>query len=241
MTESNLTLFIDLDGTVYDKKNGIWEEMSARIDHYLVNIVGLPEQNLSETKDFYYQKYGSTLRGVQLHHNIDSEEYLAFIHDLNLEKYLSRDEELRNSLKSLPYPKWIFTNADRNHAKRVLQLVGIEDLFEGILDVWAMNYVPKPSIWTYLNALSLTGNPESRNCVFVDDTLKNLYPAYKMGWQTVWVDSYTRHPHANFSMPKLHYLPDVIGQIETNAWLNWAYTQKSQVSKYEVPNNVETR
>lgn len=204
------TFYIDLDGTVYDKHNGMWEEMSTRIDRYMHEIIGIPEDQVVPTREKYYRQYGSTLLGLQMNHKIDSEDYLAFVHDLDLDKYLTPDIELRRMLESLPQPKWILTNSDRNHSQRVLDALGLNGVFEGILDVWAMGYIPKPDIRVYQRALRLTGNPDPNKSVFIDDTLKNLPTAQQMGVKTVWIDSYTPHPHADISIPRLHELPKVL-------------------------------
>ncbi|MBN2043568.1 MAG: pyrimidine 5'-nucleotidase [Anaerolineales bacterium] len=214
-----MTLFLDLDGTVYDKHNGMWEEMSARIDNYFREVLGLPEEQILPTRDRYYAQYGSTLRGIQLNYEIDPEDYLAYVHGIDLNKYLSPKPCMREMLTSLPYPKWIFTNSDRNHASRVLKILGIEDLFAGILDVWEMSHIPKPDPRTYRHAIKAAGNPDPSTCVFVDDTLKNLAPAKAMGWHTVWVDSFTLDPSAEYSIPALKYLPEVISDIEAESWV----------------------
>ena len=216
MKNEKLTLFIDLDGTVYDKHNGMWEDMSARIDHFMRTEIGIKDEDVLKTRDEYYTRYGSTLRGLQIHHNIDSLKYLAYVHDLDLSKYIKPEPELRPILQSIPHKKWIFTNSDRNHADRVLKLLGIEDLFEGIFDVWAMQYIPKPEPWTYMNARAMAGNPQPGRCVFVDDTMKNLLPAGKMGWHTVWIDQATAHPAVSYTISKLNDLPNVIERIETS-------------------------
>jgi putative hydrolase of the HAD superfamily len=207
------TYYIDLDGTVYDKHNGMLEEMTTRIDRYIHEVLGIPENEAAFLSEKYYRQYGSTLRGLQLNHNIDSEDFLAFIHNLDLEQNLSPDPELRQMLESIPQPKWILTNSDRNHSRRVLNALGLDGIFEGILDVWAMGYIPKPDVRVYQRALNLTGNPHPNECVFIDDTLKNLRPARQMGIKTVWVDSFNPHPYANISIPRLHALPKVLQTV----------------------------
>lgn len=214
MKNTNFAIFLDLDGTVYDKRNGMWEEMSARIDTYFREVVGLPEEQVLPIRNHFYEMYGSTLRGIQMNYDIDPEAYLEYVHRIDLEKYLSPAPCMREMLQSLPYPLWIFTNSDRNHATRVMRILGIDDLFEGILDVWEMSYIPKPDQRTYELARALAGNPDPARCVFVDDTLKNLAPAREMGWHTVWVDSFTIHPAAEYSIPALKYLPEVLADLE---------------------------
>lgn len=231
MKNNELTLFIDLDGTVYDKYNGIWEEMSNRIDQFINKSLEIPEDEIVDTREKYYDQYGSTLRGLQIHHHIDPEDYLAYVHDLDLNKYLTLDPDLRYNLKSIPYPKWIFTNSDRNHTQRVLQAIGIEDLFEGILDVREMSFIPKPDKWTYEHALEVVGSPDPRSCIFVDDTHRNLDPAKAMGWQTVWVESSVSQKSSSHVIPKLHYLPNVIDQIEIEVWFNKMSRHKTPSSR----------
>lgn len=233
MKNNEITLFIDLDGTVYNKYNGMWEEMSARIDRFMHSELGIPEEDILPTRDKYYAQYGSTLKGIQLNHEVDPLKYLAFVHDLDLTKYLAYDSDLRYNLKSIPYPKWIFTNSPRDHALRVLKMIGIDDLFEGILDVWAMHYIPKPERFTYFNALMLAGNPVPSTCIFVDDTAKNLAPARALGWQTVWIDQAESHPAATYTMPKLHYLPDVIFQVEDK--MQMVKTPERKIQPLSIP------
>lgn len=222
MKTNNFTLLIDLDGTVYDKHNGMWEEMSSRIGEFMRAVVGIAEEDVVPTREKYYRQYGSSLRGLQFHHQVDTEEYLAYVHGMDLSKYLAPDPDMRYQLASLPYKKWIFTNSDRNHTQRVLQAIGIEDLFEGIMDVWTMHHIPKPETWTYQNARRLVGNPDPSSIIFVDDTIKNLVPPTKMGWQTVWIDGAMANPQVSYTIPKLHYLPNVIEQIEAQGRMNAA-------------------
>jgi putative hydrolase of the HAD superfamily len=209
------TYYIDLDGTVYDKNNGMLEEMTTRIDRYIHEVLGMPEDQAAALSEKYYRQYGSSLRGLQLHHKIDGEDFLAYIHDIDLDKYLSPDPELRQMLENIPQPKWILTNSDRNHSRRVLNALGLDDIFEGILDVWAMGYIPKPDVRVYQRALAPTGNPHPSGTIFIDDTLKNLKPARQMGIKTVWIDSFNPHPYANLSIPQLHTLPKVLHTTPT--------------------------
>ncbi len=218
--KNRITLLIDLDGTVYDKYNGMWEEMSDRIDAFIHYAAGVPTSEVVATREKYYNTYGSALRGLQLHHEINSEEYLAFVHDLDLSKHLSPDKKLRQILKNIPFQKWIFTNSDRNHTMRVLKALGLDDLFDGIFDVWEMLSIPKPQVRAYQHVMTLLGNPDPRTCVFVDDTLKNLPVPQKMGWHTVWVDNDHQDPGADYTIPSLHQLPEVLEKIETKMMYN---------------------
>lgn len=64
-------------------------------------------------------------------YQIDYEDWHHDVHGaLPYHNLIHKDPELRQILKSLPYPKLIFTNADIKHAETVLRILGIGDLFE---------------------------------------------------------------------------------------------------------------
>ena len=46
----------------------------------------LPVEEVDILRRNYFEQYGTTLRGLQIHHQVDTDEYLAYVHDLPLEK-----------------------------------------------------------------------------------------------------------------------------------------------------------
>jgi FMN phosphatase YigB (HAD superfamily) len=116
-------------------------------------------------------------------------------------------------LLSLPQQRWIFTNADANHARRVLSVLGLEDCFTGIIDVWAMDFACKPEPEAYHKALQLAGEPHAQNCVLLDDSASNLAQARQMGFTTVLVGSNGPHPAAVLSISNLLELPKQLPQL----------------------------
>ena len=185
------TLFIDLDGTLYPAGNGMWELIAQRMNEYIHHHLQIPLEQVPELRRSYYQEYGTTLRGLQAHYDIDAEGYLAYVHDVPIAEYLQPDAELRGMLASLPQAKWVMTNSDHRHAGRVLDALGVRDLFEGVIDVWATGFVPKPDPSVYRQALAAAGEPAPGSCVLVDDIPKNLRPAQEMGLTTVLVGDKT--------------------------------------------------
>jgi len=208
------TLFIDLDGTLYDRNNGMMQEMSQRIARYMETTMHLPSAEIPGLINRYYSTYGSTLYGIQQEHDIDTQEYLAYIHDLDLDNYLSPSPSLQALLTALPQRKWIFTNSDHNHATRVLTKLGILDQFEGILDVWSMEYIPKPHPWVYQHALEMAGDPDAEECMFIDDSLRNLPPAKQAGMATVLISNDMNTSFEHFTISKIKELPTVLAMVE---------------------------
>lgn len=206
-------LFFDLDDTLYPNTNGLWEAIRLRMTDYLLDPLGFDPGEIQELRQTYYETYGTTLRGLQQHHEVNEDDYLAYVHDLPLEQYISPDPQLRSLLESLTQKKWIFTNADADHARRVLQVLGIEDCFSGIIDVRALGFLCKPDRQAYVRALELAGETNPEKCVLLDDSIRNLIPAHQAGFTTVLVGSQQHHQAADYSIENLKDLPQVFNQL----------------------------
>ncbi len=183
------TLFIDLDDTLYPKESGLWGAIRQRMTDYMRDQLGFPPEVIQALRQHYFDTYGTTLRGLQIHYQVDPDRYLAYVHDLPLEKFIAPNPQLHALLDSLPQAKWIFTNADANHARRVLARLGLDDCFTGIIDVHALGYLCKPNREAYLRAMQLAGTDRAEECVLFDDSIRNLLPARELGMMTVLVSS----------------------------------------------------
>ncbi len=90
------TIFFDLDDTLYPNANGLWRAIRMRIGLYMKERLNLPEGDIPGLRRFYFEKYGTTLRGLQIHKHIDPLDYLAYVHDLPLQDYLSPAPQLHS-------------------------------------------------------------------------------------------------------------------------------------------------
>lgn len=204
------TVFFDLDDTLYPASLGLWEAIRVRMHTYMKNLLGLPDEELAVLREHYLETYGTTLRGLQMNHLVDTEDYLAYVHDLPLDHYLKPDPALRQMLLSLPKQRWIFTNSDFNHARRVMKVLGVSDCFEGIIDVHTIDFISKPNPDAYTCALRVTGESDPQQCVYLDDATRNLVPASQLGFYTVLVGDTCPHPAARQSISCIHDLPNAM-------------------------------
>jgi putative hydrolase of the HAD superfamily len=205
---SYTTLFFDLDDTLYPGSNGLWDLIRARMSLYMVEVLGLPEAEVPAMRRNYFETYGTTLRGLQIHHQVDADDYLRYVHDLPLGQFVRPNPELRRLLLSLPQQRWIFTNADADHARRVISVLGVSDCFDGIIDIRALEFACKPEREAYERALALAGGPAPEACVLLDDSVKNLAAARQIGFSTAWVgQNGATHPAAQYSLTALLELP----------------------------------
>jgi putative hydrolase of the HAD superfamily len=212
------TLFFDLDDTLYASTTGVWQMIRSRMGQYMAERLGLPPDEIPALRRRYFETYGTTLRGLQRHHEVDAEDYLAYVHDLPLERYLQPDPALRSLLLSLPQPRWIFTNADSDHARRVLAVLGLQDCFSGVIDVRAVEFACKPEELAFQRALVCSGSPDPSRCVMFDDSRANLAGARRAGFTTVLVGAQDADPSnptgdVDLVIPDLLVLPERMPQL----------------------------
>jgi pyrimidine 5'-nucleotidase len=204
------TLFFDLDETLYESSSGIWVAIRERIGLYMHDYIHLDWEVIPTMRAQLFQTYGTTLRGLIALYDIEPQEYLDFVHDIPIEEFVKPDTLLKNLLLSYPQRKLIFTNADRNHARRVLQALGIQDSFEKIIDIQDINPHCKPMAEAFDRALELAGSPDPLTCVMLDDSQANLATASEMGFTTIRVGSNQLSWDYDYCIPRIHDLPSVL-------------------------------
>ena len=176
----------DLDNTLYPKSCGLMSEIGRLMNLYMSERLEIPADNVREIRDALLASYGTTLNGLRRRYEIDPDDFLAFVHDIPLEKFIVRDEALDKMLAALPLRKIIFTNADARHARRVLSHLGVLHHFEAIIDIHFIEFCNKPDPRAYRTALEFAGvRPEE--CVLLEDYPANIRTARAMGIKTVLV------------------------------------------------------
>ena len=188
-------LLLDLDETLYPRGRGVLERMDARIESWLCERHGASTDEAPRLRVELWREHGTTLRGLMRLHAIDPAEYFAHVHGVELGDLIGPDPSLRVLLAGIARPKWIFTNAPRSHAARVLDLLGVADLFDGVIAIEDLAYTPKPEPAAYRAAVARAGF-DPRACCFVDDTHANAVGAARFGMHAVWV-SHGRAPEGD--------------------------------------------
>ncbi len=177
----------DLDNTLYPASTSLFPLIDARINQYMHERAGIPEDRVDELRRRYWKDYGLTMVGLARHHGVDPEDYLDYVHDVDVASVLRPQPELAHALSALPGVKVILTNGSLNHALRVLEVLGLRDVFTEIFDVRLAAYRPKPYPEPYRETLRRIGVPGSR-CVMVEDIALNLKTAKEFGMATVLID-----------------------------------------------------
>jgi len=175
------TIFFDLDDTLYPSSTGLWPAIKDRMNSYMDQRMGIPKAEIPRLREKYFREYGTTLRGLQAKHNVDVQDFLAYVHDLPLKDYLHPDAKQQKVLASLPTRNLIFTNADAPHAQRVLRQLQIEEYFADIVDVNRVDPYCKPSREAFKIALNIAGESDPSKCVMIDDLPHTTRAAKELG------------------------------------------------------------
>ena len=185
-------LLLDLDGVCYGSHNGyplekVFGMVSKRMTKFIQEKLSLDEKKAKELQTNYFYKYNTSLNGLMLHHNVVGEEFLKYVHDIDI-SFMKEDKIMRNELEQLDMEKFIFTNGSAEHAKNILTHLGIYDLFgrDKVFDIQDAGYVPKPESKTFDLMVKKFGiNP--KETIYIEDIAKNLSIGHERGCTTVWL------------------------------------------------------
>ena len=148
-------LLLDLDGVCYGSHNGyplekVFGMVSKRMTLFIQKKLNVSEKEAKELQTNYFYKYNTSLNGLMLHHNIIGDEFLKFVHDIDI-SFMKEDKVMRDELKKLDMKKFIFTNGSAEHAENILTHLGLYDLFgrDKVFDIKDAGYKPKPEAETF--------------------------------------------------------------------------------------------
>lgn len=180
-------ILFDLDDTLYPSSSGVWSKIRERIDLFMIEKLGYKFENVHEAREEFFRKFGTTLRGLESVHNIDTSDYLEFVHDIPLNSFIKPNLKLDKILSSIPIKKAIFTNADRNHAKRVTSALQISHHFDDVVDIIDVNPFCKPMLESFQIAFRKLGINDPQKILLVDDNSRNIKVARSLGLETILV------------------------------------------------------
>lgn len=199
-------ILFDLDNTLYPPERELFSLIDKRINRYMREKVGIPAGDVDGLRRRYWAEFGVTLGGLMRHHAVDPEDYLEYVHDVDVAARLQPDFTLRQQIETLPLRKAVFTNGSRRHADRVLRVLGLDDLFERIFDIRVASYLPKPFAAPYRKVLEQLCLPGEK-CIMVEDSADNLRTAKELGMGTVLVGGAEKFPFVDIHIAALIELP----------------------------------
>ncbi len=185
----------DLDDTLHDASSHIFPVMNQAMTQYIMDYLQLNEDDAHVLRRHYWRVYGATLKGLTRHHGVDPAHFLDQTHQFpELHAMVVYRKRLRHWLQRLKGRKVIFTNAPRQYALRVLDLLGITDLFEEVFSVESSQFHPKPSARGFARMLHSI-KAKASNCIMLEDSLPALMTAKRLGMKTIWISRRLHKPN----------------------------------------------
>jgi pyrimidine 5'-nucleotidase len=191
-------LLFDLDGTLYDHNCGYEQEIHSNIFQFMVDMKGDKFDDIKTIEEAQiawqpiFDRYNLTKRGlIGEGYVFDSQYYDTYIRQ-GAEKYFTKDNELRSLLESFPsrIKKVVFTSAPESSANQILNLLGVNDLFDHVLGTdFLQSKICKPELEAFTKVMSyLNVSPSNyhRVCYF-EDSFKNLKVGKELGFKTVFI------------------------------------------------------
>ena len=205
----------DLDNTLYSGKTKVFEQVDKKMSEYISKKLKIDLEEAKKIQKNYFHKYNTTLNGMIKNHKIDANEFLEFVHDVNLD-FLNKDLELLKELEKLEGKKIVFTNGSKKHALNVTQKIGIDHCFDDIFDIVDCDFIPKPALEPYKKLVN-KHKIDPKICVFIEDIARNLKPAYEMGMKTIWIENNepwaSKFANSNFVNYRTSNLPEFLKKI----------------------------
>lgn len=173
----------DLDNTLYPRRCALFSQIDVKMTQYVSQLLDLPHDKARKVQKDYYRDHGTTLQGLMANHHIDPHDFLDHVHDIDYSP-VQENQDLRNAIQALPGQKLIFTNGDVPHAERTTKALGIDGCFDGVFDIVAADFTPKPAALPYQQFIEkFDVNPSE--AVMFEDLARNLLVPKSLGMATV--------------------------------------------------------
>jgi len=200
MATAPTTLVFDIDDTLYDVACGFTTHRNSdAVYDFMEKHLGFESSAAAKAlRDEYFARYHSTVKALTV---AEAEGKLPegacfdaaalsewWATRLDFERYLKPDEALNESLRRSPLTLVAFTNGPRRYAARVLEALGLRDLFpdERLFAVEDVMPACKPEPAAFAAVLERVG-ATAEEAIMVEDSMKNIRAAKAIGMRTVLV------------------------------------------------------
>ncbi|MBV9527041.1 pyrimidine 5'-nucleotidase [Sphingomonas sp.] len=204
----------DLDNCLYPASAGLFDLIDERMGAYIQRLLSCGPEEARRVQKAHFHVHGTTLAGLMREQSVDPDHFLADVHDISLDR-VNANPRLGRALEALPGRKIVFTNGDAPYARRVLERIGIHGHFDGLHDIHANDYRPKPDPHGYELLCDRFGIDPKR-ALLADDMIQNLAPAKALGMTTIWVDNGSERGNHGFEEGIAdHRITDVAEWLES--------------------------
>jgi len=75
----------DLDNTLYSGQTKVFSEVDKRMSAYISKKLNVDSIKAKKIQKKYFYEYNTTLNGMIKNHKIDANEFLEFVHDIDID------------------------------------------------------------------------------------------------------------------------------------------------------------
>ena len=100
-------ILFDCDGVLYQDLESVFGQVSKKMTEYISSKLNVDLIKAKELQTNYFHKYNTSLNGLMIHHDIPPEEFLKYVHDIDL-SFMKKDKLLREELEKLNIKKFVF-------------------------------------------------------------------------------------------------------------------------------------
>ena len=186
LTEIKFWIF-DLDNTLYSGQTKVFSEVDKKMSSFISEKFNVDLVEAKKIQKEYFYEYGTTLSGLMKKRNVNPNEFLEFVHDIDI-SWLPKDNFLREELIKIQEKKYIFSNGSHAHIENVTKQLGIRDLFDGAFDITDANFIPKPHLDPYIKLIEKF-KLDPKQSILIEDIAHNLEQAKKLGMKTCWLEN----------------------------------------------------
>ena len=186
-------LIFDLDNTLYPSSAQMDKGITTRMMNCVAEFFNTTYEEAVKIRAKNITNFSTTLEWLRSEGLTDIETYFSKVHPQNEADELQPDLNLRPYLESIPLSKIILTNAPKEHAERVLNKLGIADLFLDICDIRCSDFYGKPYPLSFEIALQKIGG-NIHNSLFIDDMQKYVDGYTALGGTAVLVGNKNGRP-----------------------------------------------
>ena len=203
-TSDKIWLF-DYDLTLYgDEERCVINSLDHRISLFVQKTVGGDFESAHKIRTDYLERFGTTLAGLMAMNKVDPDEFFDFIHEPEYLIYPKKAPEKLALLQSLKGSRFVFTNGRHDWSEAGMAHMGIASAIEGVFDLKQLGWVGKPHDIAYqkmeqwlsekLPSMGRLMPKDSHDIILLEDSLRNLEPAHRRGWTTVYVNPESNVP-----------------------------------------------
>jgi putative hydrolase of the HAD superfamily len=196
----------ELDNTIYPARSNLFIRVAVRITEFVASHFQVETDEAKIIQKDLFHRYGTTMRGLMVEEKLAPEDYLHYVHDIDVSD-LPYEAELDRMIGALPGRKHIFTNGTVPHAENILNAYGIRHHFDEIFDIVGADYVPKPETAAFDRFIAKT-QIDPTGAVMLEDMARNLEPAAALGMRTVWLASDHDFARNGSDQDYVHFIAD---------------------------------